>query len=161
MKSTTKRLFSNSAENTEYYYNAQSKIELLSCPNNKSICQEHLAVVNKCYIESEQAIRDKDYPKAIESLKDAFYKTTELVDISCLNCAKLFRSTIIESVEDLHTELEKMTSGFFGRKKRHQTSYQKAIEILNEFEQFKFHDTFKTNENKKRYIGNYLKQKVS
>jgi hypothetical protein len=160
MKATMKNLFSSSGTETEYFIDKSDKIEVLSCPRKEMICQEQLSVVNMCYAQSEQSMRDKDYHRSIDNLREAFYKTIELVDLPCNKCAKLFRSTITESVEDLHAELKKMTSGLFGNKS-YQSCCKKAVDVLNEFEKIKLHDTFKANETKKRFIGNYLKQKVS
>ena len=160
MKVTMKNLFSFSGTETEFFNDNSDKIEVLSCPRKEMICQEQLSVVNMCYVQSEQSMRDKDFHRSIDTLREAFYKTTELVDLPCNKCARLFRSTITESVEDLHNELKKMTSGIFGNK-NYQSSLKKSVDVLNEFEKIKILDTFKANESKKRFIGNYLKQKVS
>ena len=160
MKATMNNLFSFSGTETEYFNDSSDKIEVLSCPRKEMICQEQLSVVNRCYVQSEQSMRDKDFYRSIDTLKEAFYKTTELVDLPCNKCAKLFRSTITESVEDLHDELKKMTSGILGNKS-YQSSLKKSVDVLNEFAKIKLLDTFKSNESKKRFIGNYLKQKVS
>jgi hypothetical protein len=160
MKATMNRLFSLSAAETEYLYNKQDKIELMSCPRNAMICQGHLAVVNKCYVESEQSFRDKNFQRSIETLKDAFYKTTELVDAPCNKCARLFRSTITESLENMSDELEKMTRGLFGNKRYH-SCYLNAASVLNEFEKVRLHESFQSNELHNRFIGSQLKRKVS
>lgn len=160
MKATTDRLFSFSEAETEQYPIKQDKIELVSCPRKNMICQEHLSVVNKCYVESEQYFRDKDYQRSIDTLKTAFYKTTELAGSPCSNCANLFRSTIADSIEDIHGDLKKMASGLFS-KKRLQTSCMKAANLLEEFEKVQLHESFKIDESKKRFINNYANQKVS
>jgi len=160
MKTMTKKQFSFSGEETGYFKEKQNKIEVVSCPRKVKICQEHLSIVNKCYVESEHHFRDKDFNKSIDPLKDAFYKTTELVDAPCSKCAVFFRSTITASLENMHVEIEKMTSGFFGNKS-YQSSCIKAGNVLNEFEKFKLHNSFQTNESKELFIGNYSKKKVS
>lgn len=160
MKANIKRLFSLSALDSDYFNNKQDKIELLSCPGKGMICKEHLSVVNKCYVESEHYQREKDYTKSIETLKSAFYKTTELVESPCNKCATVFRSTITESMENLHVELEKMSTGIFG-KKRYQSSYIMADTVLREFENFKISNTIQLKGTKERFIGNYLKRHVS
>lgn len=152
--------FSFSEAETEQFYNNQDKIELLSCPRNKMICQEQLSFVNKCYLQSEQSFKDKDFHRSIDTLKNAFYKTTELDELPCAKCAALFRSTIVESVENYHNELERMTSGLFG-KKSYISSREKAANVLDEFEKVKLHESFTANKSKNRFIGSYLKQKVS
>jgi len=108
------------------------KIELVSCPLKDILCKGHLSEVNKSYLESEQFLRERDFQRSIETLKNAFYKTTGLVEHPCANCAQLFRSTIIESMVNIHNELSSMTKGIFGNK-RYQSSYIKADNALKEF----------------------------
>lgn len=160
MKTMTKKLISTSSPESEYFENKQDKFELVSCPRKEMICQEHLSVVNKCYAESDQYFMDKDFNSSIDTLKEAFYKTTELVDSPCTKCALAFRSAIAESLEYIHYDLEKMTSGFFG-KKSYKPSCTKASEVLNEFEKFELHKTFQENKLKERFIDSYSKRNVS
>ena len=160
MKANLKRVFSFSASDTEYLNEKQDKIELLSCPRNGRICQEHLAVVNKCYVVSEHYRKEKDYERSIDTLKSAFYKTTELVELPCSKCASLFRSTITESLENIQNELENMSTGIFG-KKRYQTGYHHAGKVLRDFENVTICNTLHLDESKKRYIGSYPQKNVS
>lgn len=160
MKDTLSSSFSFSAAETECVNNKQDKIELVSCPRKKMICREHLSAVNKCFVQSEQYFIDKEFQRSIEILKSAFYKTTELDEPVCSNCAKLFRSTINDTMENMHYELEKMTSGFFGNKRYKSTCQQAAI-VLEEFEMIELHESFKANEAKNPFSGEYLKRKVS
>lgn len=152
--------FSFSALSDEKIDNKQDKIELVSCPNKDVICKEHLSVVNKCYMISEQHRKDKNFNLSIEELKSAFYKTTELNELPCSKCAALFRSTITESLEEINTELKKMSSGIFGSK-RYQSSLLMSENVLKEFENIKLCNTIQMNKPDEHYIGNYLKKKVS
>ena len=160
MKTNLKNIFSFSASDAEYLNEKQDKIELLSCPRNGRICHEHLAVVNKCYVESDHYRKEKDYERSIDTLKNAFFKTTELVESPCSKCATLFRSTITESLENIHSELESMSTGIFG-KKRYQTGYQHAVKVLREFENVTICNSLQLDESKKRYIGSYPQKNVS
>jgi hypothetical protein len=160
MKTNFKKLFSFSAPDADYLNEKQDKIELLGCPRNGKICQEHLAVVNKCYVESEHYRKEKDFERSIETLKNAFYKTTELVESPCSKCASLFRSTITESMENLHNELQNMTTGIFA-KKRYHPGYVLAAKVLKEFEDVTICSTIQLDKTKERYIGDYLKKNVS
>jgi hypothetical protein len=160
MKANMSKLFSSSAIDSEYLNSNQDKIQLVSCPRKEMICKEHLVVVNKCYVESEQYRRDKNFQQSIDTLKSAFYKTTELKDQPCSKCAVLFRSTITESMENIHDELKKMTTGIFGNK-HYQPSLILAENTIKEFENVKICNTFHLHETKERYIGNYLKRHVS
>jgi hypothetical protein len=154
MKATTRSSFSLFPTERESLSDSHDKIEVVSCPRKEMICQGHLAIINRCYVLSEQSFKDKNFDQSIDTLKDAYYKTMEIVDTPCIGCAKLFRSTITESLENMHTELEKMTSGIFG-KKSYQPSKKKAIDVLNEFEKMKLNETMKLNSAKKRYVGEY------
>jgi len=160
MKAAMNSPYSISEAENEQIYVKQDKIELLSCPRKKMICHEQLSFVNKCYVQSEQSFIDKDFHRSIDALKNAFYKTAELNELPCAKCAALFRSTIVESVENYHNELERMTSGLFG-KKSYISSREKAANVLDEFEKVKLHESFTADKTKNRFIGSYLKQKVS
>lgn len=160
MKTNMRKLFSLSAVDSEYFNDSQDKIQLVSCPRKEMICKEHLAIVNKCYVESEQYRRDKEYDRTIDTLKSAFYKTTELIDQPCSKCAVLFRSTITESMENIHVELERISSGLFGKKRLH-SSYIMAANVLKEFENVKLCNTIQLLESKEPFIGNYIKKNVS
>lgn len=159
MKATLKGLFSFSETETDYFKDKQDKFELVSCPAKGKVCQEQLLVINKCYVESEQYYRDKDFHRSVDTLKEAFYKTFELNEPPCAKCALHFRSTITESLENVHGELTKLTSGFFANKK-HQPSCEKAAETLVEFKKLKLHESFHTNASKRRFIENQPNKKV-
>jgi len=132
MKTRMKELFSFTIKETDHSKNKTNKIELVSCPLRDVICKGHLNEVNNNYLQSEQYHREKEFKKSIETLKSAFYKTTELVEHPCANCVQLFRSTIFKSMENIHGELETMSKGFFGSK-RYQSSYISADNALREF----------------------------
>lgn len=97
-------------------------------------CKEHLSVINECYQEAGNYHVEKDYLSSIESLKCAFSKTADLNQESCMNCARLFRTTITQSLENINDELYTLTTGLF-RKKRYQKSYFASREVLNEIKQ--------------------------
>ncbi len=109
-----------------------NKIELLHCPNGKFYCREHLVFINKNYLKYYDYQSDKNYQMSIEALKSAFYKTTELKEESCKKCTKLFRSTIIQSLENMHEELRMMSTGLF-KTKKFQSSYIESGNLLAEF----------------------------
>ena len=110
------------------------KFELMVCHAGGYNCREHLSVINECYVEAKNYHFDKDYLNSIESLKYAFFKTADLNQESCLNCAKLFRTTITRSLENINVELKILTSGFLSKKRYHR-SYQASCEVLNEIKQ--------------------------
>jgi len=131
----SKRLLSLSNQKTQNPdYKQHLKIELLVCQAGGHNCQEHLSVINECYLEANYYHFDKDYLNSIESLKSAFFKTTDLNQESCVNCAKLFRTTITRSLENINGELKNLTSGFLNKKRYHR-SYQASCDVLNEIKQ--------------------------
>lgn len=118
-------------ENGDSNKTKYSKFELLDCHQNCKNCKTVLAEINRLYAESEQYQLDKEYQFSILALERAFNKTTELVEPSEQKCTQLFRLTIVESLENIHRELKKMTAGFF-RKNRYKASYQLAEKTLND-----------------------------
>ncbi len=152
--------FSLSEAETEILCKKQDKIEVVNCPRKDMICQKQLSVVNNCYVLSEQYFKDKEFHRSIDALLDAFNTTKELTETPCSGCAKVFRSTITESMSNMHHDLKKMTSGFFA-KKSYKPSCEKAAEVLEKFKKENLLETPKLNESKKRFIGDYIDKKVS
>lgn len=135
MTMNKRRLFSLTEQTEHKPGNKQHfKIELLVCQAGGHNCKEHLSAINDCYLEANNFHFDKDYLNSIESLKCAFFKTSDLNQDSCVNCAKLFRSTITQSLENINSELQNLTTGLF-RKKRYHKSYIASREVLNEIKQ--------------------------
>ena len=124
--------FSLTGKEDKYVGGSQTKIEMINCPLDKVLCVEQLSVINKYYLESNEYHLKKDYQRSIEALKLAFDSTYEIHNSSCLKCAELFRSTIISSLENIHLDLEKMTTGMF-KSKRFQSSFELATLALDEF----------------------------
>lgn len=127
-------LFSISEEEGHYFNDSEGFIEMESCPIEATFCIEPLVLINMKMRISRTRWLNKDYEQAIEELKIAYQKTTEINQNSCLQCARLFRSTITKSMETLHEDLEKMTSGFF-KAKRFNSSLKLAASVLKEFKQ--------------------------
>ena len=132
MKDRRRGLFLLSMKEKEYFNEEQNKIELVSCLHGGFDCQEHLAIINKKFTASNRFMRNKDYAKSIEALKNAYYITSELSESSCSRCAEFFRSTITKSLENMQEDLHKMSTGLF-RPKRYQLSYKLASSVLEEF----------------------------
>jgi len=109
----------------------QDKIELLVCHAGGHKCKEHLSMINDCYLEANNYHFEKDYLNSIESLKRAFFKTTQLNEESCVKCAVLFRSAITQSIENINGELQNLTTGFF-RKKRLLPIYKASCDALTD-----------------------------
>jgi len=107
------------------------KIELLRCPMDGINCREHRRVINRDFYESQDYLLNKDYPRSILALKNAFHKTTELQKTSCLSCAELFRNTITQSLENIHDDLHLMSTGLFGHNRFH-SSLKLAGNVLKE-----------------------------
>jgi len=113
-------------------YRGKDKIVLLKCPLDGRECRKHVTQINKVFHESTNYRHNKEYQLSIMSLKNAYNKTYELQDASCSKCAHVFRSTIRESLENIKSELKRMTTGFF-RKNHYKGSYllvQNTLENL-------------------------------
>jgi len=132
MKGKIMELFSISQKESMYFNDKEGFIEVESCPIGGMICTEHLALINKKMRLSRTHWSNKDFIQAIEELKIAYNKTTELNQPSCKPCAVLFRTTITKSLEAIHEDLLDMTTGFF-RAKRFQSSFELADITLKDF----------------------------
>jgi hypothetical protein len=127
-----KGLFLLSISDSEYFNDSQGKIELVGCPQLGEDCKKHISQINKSFLSSDRFWRDKDYPQAIDELKSAFYTSNKFMDTSCTSCLELFHATIIRSLENIHQDLYRMSTGLFSRK-RYQSSYELATGVLEEF----------------------------
>ena len=132
MKDKRESRFSLSEEDSDYFNDAENKIELVNCPRGGHNCSEHRAVINKYLLASRKYHVNKDYNRSIEALKVAYNKTTDLQESSCLNCALMFRGLVTQSLENIHDDLHQMAKGLFFRK-RFESSYQFAKVVLEEF----------------------------
>jgi len=134
MKGKIMELFSISANEGKYFNDEEGFIEVESCPIDVMFCTEHLAFINKRMRFSRSHWINKNYLLAIEELKLAYNKTTELNQTPCVQCADLFRSTITNSLESIQEDLNRMTTGFF-RARRFQASCELANRTLKEFKE--------------------------
>ncbi|HZL09994.1 MAG TPA: hypothetical protein VFC65_08350 [Prolixibacteraceae bacterium] len=132
MKDKRSRLFSLSVKDSKYFNDKEDKIELVACFQLGKECTEHRLIINENFLASRRFLLNKDYPSSIEALKSAFYKAAELQESSCSKCAKLFCSTITKSLENIHEDLQKMSSGLI-RNKQYKPSFKLATLALEEF----------------------------
>ena len=117
MKANMRKLFSIAGLDTEQIEIRKERVELVNCPLREMMCNTHLSMVNKRYLEAEQHRKEKEFNVSIDKLKSAFFKTTELLDHPCTRCVHNYQSIIIDSLENIHVELDRTTSGFFGNKR--------------------------------------------
>ncbi len=129
MKANIKKLFSLSMREEEY--NKQEKFELVSCPINEKFCKELRPAINKDYLIAQQFHLNKEYQKSLESLKSAYSKTLVLTEPACAGCAKFFRDTIKQSMEEIQNEQQKRSLGFFNFK-RHKVLQSRPQSVLTE-----------------------------
>ena len=125
-------LFQTSKKDSKYFNDENLFIELESCPLEGKHCKEHMAFINKNMRVSLGHLLNKEYSQSIEELKTAYYKTTELNEPACLQCAQFFRSTITRSMEQIQEDLQKMSTGIF-KVKRFNSSLEQANNVLKEF----------------------------
>jgi hypothetical protein len=122
---------SNSDKKSNDFNNNNDTIELVRCPLKERLCDNQLKIINEKMGLAQTHWINKDFAKAIEELRVAFYATNELSTTSCVQCVALFRATIIKTLEALHEDLRQITTGFF-KAKRHQNGYKLATSILDE-----------------------------
>ncbi|MDO8929825.1 MAG: hypothetical protein Q7W54_12665 [Bacteroidota bacterium] len=129
-----KKLFSISEKESKYFDDKHECIELVSCRFDGTNCMAQRALINKKMLTLRRLWLNKNYEHSIAELKSAFYNTDELDQSTCLQCAKLFRSTITRSLENIHEDLHKMTTGFFNIQ-HYQSHYELATNVLKEFKE--------------------------
>lgn len=134
MKTNWRKFLSLTTDENDSSNNYENKFEIVSCAIDGKNCKNHLSEINNSFFISNQSHQNKEFHSAIEALKKGFYKSCELNDPVCLNCSKMFRSTITQSIENIHNELENITGGLFGTK-RYSKSYVLACDTLNELKQ--------------------------
>lgn len=121
-----------SGNKSKYFDVSKPKIDLVKCHLNNSHCTKYLSEINQDFLDSEMYRSNKEYIRAMEHLQSAFNNTFDKKEDACFKCADLFHSTIIKSLENIHEELKKLTSGFFPAK-RYQPSLIMAENLLKEF----------------------------
>jgi hypothetical protein len=132
MKVNWSKLFSLSVTENEYFNDSQDKIQLVGCRKDHKVCLNYLPEINRLMKESDTLYRDREYNRALEALEKAYDQTLEFRNTECSKCARLFRSTIVSSLEEMNHELQCMSKGLF-RTARYQSSSLKAEQLLIEF----------------------------
>lgn len=129
MKINWNKAFSISVAEEEYFKDKNDKIEYTGCKLSGEHCLRYLPQINNYFRESEQFFRVKDFNRAINSLEYAYNVAEEIQGPECQKCVMFFKATVIQSLESVHSELEKMTKGIFSTK-RYQPSCLKAEGLL-------------------------------
>ena len=107
-------------------------IRLLNCPANGNECTQHLAEINRLLSTARQSRLSKEYNRSIHHMEEALIFADRVQADRCLNCANLFRKTILTSMENVKDELEGMSKGFF--KGRYIKPYQYVSRLIRERE---------------------------
>jgi hypothetical protein len=129
--------FSFSQEESVIIDEQQGKIELESCSINGIYCKNELDLINRNLRDALKHRQDKNYLIAIKLLKEAYLITNNLQESPCVGCVDLFRTVIINSLEKIHKELHKMTTGIFGNK-HYKSMCLEAGNLLIELKEGKF-----------------------
>ncbi|HKJ79087.1 MAG TPA: hypothetical protein VKA10_06110 [Prolixibacteraceae bacterium] len=127
-----KKSFSEEPSNQNCASNC--KIEILNCPHSLINCHSQVSDINQSYSKSNEHVQFKEYQLSIQTLKSAFKKTYDLKESSCSQCARLFRTTIIDSLEKVHDDLKGMSNSVF-RGKRYAGSYVMVQSVLRELKE--------------------------
>lgn len=160
MKTISKRLFKLSALDSEYLNTGQNKIELVGCKYNEKNCESVINAINNGYNEALSFREDKDFPRAINVLKNTFNKTFEIQEAKCLKCSNFFRTVITNNLEDIHGELKKMSTGIF-KAKRFIPSYVLASEVLDELNSANKREQMVIKKDEKKHQIQHYNKKVS
>ncbi|MFW6309507.1 MAG: hypothetical protein ACOC1D_00260 [Prolixibacteraceae bacterium] len=125
------KLFS-SQNSSDSLTDKPEKFELISCPLNGKFCTQIRAKMNQNYADYVDFRSMKNFDQSIQALENAYNQTRKLPESPCSACAAFYRSTITESIEDLHDELKGMAKGIFSTK-RFESSREKAEQVLEDF----------------------------
>lgn len=132
MKENKSWIFSKARSGNNIRNNKLEPIKLESCPRNGVRCEDQRAKINECLLNSYDFFADRKYDKSIDELKIAYDKTNDLQEMPCVHCAGLFRMRIVQSMEQIHGELQRMTTGFF-KQKQYKPTLEYANTIIQEF----------------------------
>jgi len=108
-----------------------SKFTLEHCPNGGTNCQALLIKINDLLENANYAIAVKDYRGAFNLEFTAFNNTLTLERKTCKKCTGMFRTVIMEKVEEHIEDLKRMTTGFL-RKESYIPVLHQADALLNE-----------------------------
>lgn len=129
MKVNWKKALSISVSEEEYFNDQADKIEFTGCTKSVEPCLNYLPQINKYFRESDEFYRIKDFNRAIDALKNAHDVAEAIKEPDCQKCVAFFKATVVQSLENIHFELERMGKGIFSTK-RHQPSCLKAESLL-------------------------------
>lgn len=113
------------------YFDIREIIKLEQCLQGGSNCFDAREVMNSLLVEARTHLGNKDFIKALKSLKDAYSQTLILKDEPCCRCAGLFHEVICNTAGNMVHELEKMNQGWF-KKKRYSSELVTARALLAE-----------------------------
>lgn len=125
-----------SQEDTDDFneYQKEDKFNLIKCHLEKNYCHNILKGVNRLYAESELARINNEYLRSVDFLQEAYYKTKELKESSCVKCVNLFQSNINQTIEIMKDELNEISHGFFS-KKNYQLAYSRLCDLEKQVNQ--------------------------
>lgn len=127
MRNSTAKKYNFSDFENESTDSQENKIELVCCKEVNNKCTSILASINEGFRESAQYRNDKNFIQAIAVLKKVYLLTFNFTEITCFKCGELFRSTIIESMENIRTDLKSCSKGLFKR-----NDFQSSIEFTED-----------------------------
>ena len=106
MKINWHKIFSLSVSDSEYFNDDKVKIEYTGCNFGPQSCLNLLPEINKHFHKSHIFYRDKEFDQSLGSLEKAYNIAGEIKEPVCLQCAMFFQATVIQSIENIHSELE-------------------------------------------------------
>lgn len=128
MTSRKRKIFSHGETKGIKRYHKEDKFTLVSCNINNSHCHYVLKDINRLYAESELARINNEYLRSVDFLQEAYNKTRELNESSCIKCVNLFQSNINQTLKIMKDELNKMSHGLLGSR-NYQLAYRKLCNL--------------------------------
>ena len=125
------------SKDNDYFKDGEETIKLEHCADGGIACKLQMMLMNEDLMIARKLIENKEFTRAAQHIKQAFDSTWALKDNRCQGCAALFRNSVFAVLDNLISDLEDMTRGFFGSKK-YRRDLERAVllkqEILNMLE---------------------------
>lgn len=118
------------SKDSDYFHDDEEIIKLESCLDGQ-VCRKDLSEINKNLLLSRKFIERKEFNRALDVIKEAFDSTYNLKEEHCQKCARFFRETIVNSLDNTVSDIRKMNKGFF-RYRNYSAVLEIAEKMLNE-----------------------------
>lgn len=115
------------AEDSDYFKDDEDAIKLEKCPQGGHACRKEMASMNESLQKARVYNENKEHIQGFILYKEAFDATFNIKEVECQICAVFFRNTILTSLNKVIVDLEKLSKGWFAKKR-----YKQELILLKE-----------------------------